>query len=252
MPPPSPTQRPVAPTLSVDASPRSTPSTSGGCSRPTPWTSTTSSSSPSRCCSAARTCARLPAALPPRPGRRVPGHEQGAERARHAARQGPRQRLRGGRLRPVDLPIPRRGHPQHLGLRAFIPRCHRCHVGAELPVHPDHLGRGQRGDRPQLGSAPQAAVHGRRRRATDLPLPRGERVRRGIVRRERDLPAAQRRAARLRRRCHLLPDQRPEPSPRRGARARRCSLQGRRRLAFLRPPGDQGHPRLRPAAGQPR
>jgi len=31
----------------------------------------------------------------------------------------------------------------------------RCHVGAELPVHPDHLGRGQRGDRPQLGSAPK-------------------------------------------------------------------------------------------------
>ena len=33
-----------------------------------------------------------------------------------------RQRVRGGRSGPVDLPLPRRGHPQHPRLRARLPR----------------------------------------------------------------------------------------------------------------------------------
>ena len=67
----------------------------------------------------------LPGALPPHPGRRVPGHQPRPERDRQAARRGARQRLRGGRLRPVGLPLARRRHPQHLGVRAGLPQRRR-------------------------------------------------------------------------------------------------------------------------------
>ena len=48
---------------------------------------------------------------------------------------------------------------------------------------------------------------------------------------------------------HLLPDQRPEPGGGGGPHAGRLALQGRRRHPLLRPPGDQGRPRL-PAGGR--
>ena len=50
------------------------------------------------------------------------------------------------------------------------------------------------------------------------PVPGRGRVRRGGLGGGRDRPAAPRRRPALRRRGHLLPDERPEPGPRRGAR----------------------------------
>ena len=92
---------------------------------------------------------RLPGALQPDPGRRVPGHQPRPERDRPPAGPGARQRLRGGRLRPVGLQVARGRHPQHLGVRGGLPERHHHRARAELPLHADHPQRRQRGDRQQ-------------------------------------------------------------------------------------------------------
>ena len=73
----------------------------------------------------ARRAREVAGAVPPRDGRRVPGHEPrpvpaGARAGRHA-----RQRLRGRRLRPVDLLVARRRHPQHPRLLEGLPERRR-------------------------------------------------------------------------------------------------------------------------------
>ena len=60
--------------------------------------------------------------VPLRPRRRVPGHEPRAVPAPAAPRRRARERLRGRRPGPVDLRVPRRGHPQHPRVRARLPR----------------------------------------------------------------------------------------------------------------------------------
>ncbi len=146
---------------STAGSPTSSTSTSSGCWRPTPWTSTT-------CCSTRSGCSgehpdvlehyRDP--LHPRPDRRVPGHQPRAERAgRPAGRRAPQHR--GGRgQRPVGLPVPGRRHLQHPRLRAGVPRRHGHHPRPELPLDPDHPRRGQRGDHQQRLPQAQVALDG--------------------------------------------------------------------------------------------
>ena len=137
---------------------------------------------------------RRPRALPgpvhPRPRRRVPGHQRGAERdGRPAGRRAPQHR-RGRRQRPVRLPVPGCRHPQHPRIRAGLPRRHRRHPRPELPLHPDHPRRRQRGDRQQRLAQAQDAVDRCRRGRADHPLPGRGRVRRGRVGRPRDRPAS--------------------------------------------------------------
>ena len=55
-------------------------------------------------------------------------------------------------------------------------------AGAELPLHPDHPDRGQRGDQPQPGPQGQEPLVRRRRRRADRRLRRRRRARRGPVR----------------------------------------------------------------------
>ena len=128
----------------------------------------------------------LPGALPAHPGRRVPGHQPRPERDRQAAGRGARQRLRGGRLRPVGLPLARRGHPQHLGVRAGLPQRDDDHAGAELPLDPDDPRRGQRRHRQQRRPPAQGALHRRRHRRAGHALPGRGRARRGGVGLRRD------------------------------------------------------------------
>ncbi len=70
----------------------------------------------------------------------------------------PAELLRSRRRRPVDLRLPRGHHPQHRGVRAGFPECDQHHAGAELPVHPEHPQRRQRGHRPQPQPSGEAAV----------------------------------------------------------------------------------------------
>ena len=126
-----------------------------------------------------RRTGELPPPVPPRPRRRVPGHQPRPVRPgppalcrrprgpRPRGRAGRAQRADGGRRRrPVDLRLPRRQHPQHPRLRAGLPRRRDDPAGAELPLHPDHPQRRQRGHRPQPGPQAQAAVVRRRRPAS--------------------------------------------------------------------------------------
>ena len=48
----------------------------------------------------------------------------------------------------LHLPVPGGRHPQHPPVRGRLPRRHRDRAGAELPLHPDHPGRGQRASSP--------------------------------------------------------------------------------------------------------
>ena len=95
----------------------------------------------------------LAAHLPPRPRRRVPGHQPRPVPAAAAARRRARQPDGRRRRQPVDLRLPPRRHPQHPRLRARLPRGRGGEARAELPLDPDDpLGR-QRGDRAQPRTA---------------------------------------------------------------------------------------------------
>ena len=106
--------------------------------------------------------------------------------------QAPRQHHRGGRLRPVGLPLPGRRHPQHHRVRDRLPRHHGGAAGAELPLHPDHPRRRQLGHRQQLRPQAQEPVDRGRLGRPHHPLPRRRRARRGPVRGGGDGPPPRR------------------------------------------------------------
>ncbi len=171
-------------------------------------------------------------------GRRVPGHQPRAAGAAHPPR---RRRARNvcavGDDDQVHLQLARRGGPQHPRLRARLQRRQGGAAGAELPLHPHHPGRGQRGHRPEPRPQGQADVDDRGDGGKGDRLRRADRARRGRVRRARDRPAGpQQRDPQLRRR-DLLPDERPVAGVRRRVPARRAAVPGRRRGPVLRAPG---------------
>ena len=78
-----------------------------------------------------------------------------ARRARHAradadGRHPRREPHRRRRLRPVDLRVPRRRHPQHRRVRARLPGREGRAARAELPLDAEHPLGGQRGHLEQL------------------------------------------------------------------------------------------------------
>ena len=126
--------------------------------------------------------------LPPRAGRRVPGHQPRPVPAAAAARRGrappagarraagrPADLCRPGRApqprggrrrRAVDLQLPAGRHPQHPRLPGGLPRRARGQARAELPLDRDDPVGGQRGDRQQPRRDRQAAVERARARAS--------------------------------------------------------------------------------------
>ena len=192
----------------------------------------------------------LPALVPPRARRRVPGHQPRPVPLAAAARRGAPQPRGGRRRRPVDLPLPRRRHPQHPRLRGPLPRRDGRQARAELPLDADDPERLQRGHLEQpLAQGQVALVRARRGRPGARARARG-RARRGALRGVGDRAAGGRgRLARRHRR--LLPGQRPEPRARGHAGALRRRLPGDRRHALLRARRDQGRAGLPDAARQP-
>ena len=214
----------------------------------------------------------LPAAFPARARRRVPRHqprpvradpragEAGAAAARarrHAHAGGCRRRHlrsvadRGGRLRPVDLRVPRRRHAQHRRIREGLPAGEGDPARTELPVDAEHPRRRERGDREQLRPRRQEPVHDRRLGREDRRLHGVLRPRRGPVRRRRDRDAqAQRRD--LRRRRGVRAHQRADPSARRDLHPLRHPVPHPRRHQVLRACRDQGCDGVPDPGRQPR
>ncbi len=149
-----------------------------------------------------RTCSRsipdrlraLPAHVPLRAGRRVPGHEPRPVPHRQPARRRARQPRRGRRRRPVDLLVARRRHPQHPRVRARPPRRQGHQARAELPLDHAHPRRGQRGGRQQPAAQGQEPVDGARRAAAGARRRGRRRARRGAVHRQRGAASCWRRA----------------------------------------------------------
>ena len=210
----------------------------------------------------------LPAQVPLHPRRRVPGHQPRAVRARAgagrrgrggAAPAGRRGRRAAGagvdhrrrRLRPVDLRVPWRGHPQHPGLRTGLPERQDHHARTELPFDADHPGRGERGHRTQRGPQAQETVDRAGQGRADRRLRRGQRPAGGGVDRLRDRAAARRTRHRLLRHGRHVPGQRTVALAGGGADQRRTALPAHRRHTVLRAPGDQGRHRLPTGHRQP-
>ena len=125
----------------------------------------------------------LPGPLPLPAGGRVPGHQPrpvppGADAGGPAP-----QRVRGGRLRPEHLRLPRRRHPQHPGVPAGLPRRPGGRARPQLPLHPDHPRRRQRGHRAQPGTPAQAPVDRPGGGRPDHRVPGAGRARRGRLHR---------------------------------------------------------------------
>ncbi len=99
--------------------------------------------------------------VPPRAGRRVPGHEPRAVPAAAAALPGRCPRADGRRRRcPVGLRLPGRGHPQHPRLPGRLPERRDGQARAELPLDADDPQRGQRGDLAQPRTDAEAPLDG--------------------------------------------------------------------------------------------
>ena len=94
----------------------------------------------------------LPGPLAVRPRRRVPGHQRRPVPTAAPADRRPPEPLRRRRSRPVHLPVPGRGPPEHPGLRAGLSGVPRRPPRAELSLDgPDPRDRRGR-DRAQPGA----------------------------------------------------------------------------------------------------
>ena len=71
-------------------------------------------------------------------GGRVPGHQPPAVSADISAGGGYKKPLRGGRRRPVHLPVPGANIENILNFEKQYPQCPDHPPGAELPLHPEH------------------------------------------------------------------------------------------------------------------
>ncbi len=84
----------------------------------------------------------VPGPVAARARRRVPGHQPRAVPHDPAAHRGAPQPVRGGRPRPVRVPVARGRSPQHSRLRARLSRLPHRAPRAELPLDPAHPGHG--------------------------------------------------------------------------------------------------------------
>jgi len=76
-----------------------------------------------------------------RAGGRIPGYQRRPVPAREAASHGTPEPLRGGRRRPGDLRVARRGRAAHALVSAGLPRYDPHQARAELPLHPGRFSR---------------------------------------------------------------------------------------------------------------
>ena len=180
-------------------------------------------------------CGALPLSI----GRRVSGHEPGPVHALAAARLRARKPVRGGRRRPVDLPLARRDGRQHPRLPPPLSRHQRRQAGAELPLEREHPRRRARGHRAQRAARRQEALDRCWRGREAAGDSGGGRARRGATHRRR---ARGRECSRHRVRGdgRLLSRQRAVAGARGRAAGAAHSLPGGARAFVLRPGRGEG------------
>ena len=175
--------------------------------------------------------------------------ERGLRPRRRAHAQLRRQRHRHPQL---GLQVPWGGPPEPDAVRGGVPRGVDHRARPELPVDARRSSTPRTRSSPTTRRAAQASLDRAGRRRAHHPVPRRGRARRGELRGARDRPARRRRAASLRRRRGLLPDERAEPRRRGGVRPRRNAVPHRRRHEVLRPARDQGRARVPACPREPR
>ena len=138
----------------------------------------------------------LPEPLALRARRRVPGHERRPVPAPAPAHGGAPEPLRRRGPRPVHLPVPGRGPPEHPGLRAGLPGLSGRPPRAELPVDGPHSRDRRRRDRAQPGAQGKGPLDRERARRAGAALPGPGRGRGGALGGADRGGAARRRASR--------------------------------------------------------
>ena len=181
----------------------------------------------------------LPRALQARAGRRIPGHQHHPVQLDEGAGGLDQRPVRGGRRRPVDLPLARRAGREPAAVPQGFPRRAAVPARAELPLDRQHPRCRQRHHRQQQRPHRQEALDQRRQGRAAAPLPRLQRARRGRVRHRQD-PRVDRARRQARRQRHPLPLERAVAGVRRIPARRAHSVPRVRRPAVLRAPGNQG------------
>ncbi len=195
---------------------------------------------------------RLPAPVPARARRRVPGHEPRPVPAPAAADGGAAATCSSSAtiFRASTASAPPTSATSSTSRRTS--RRDDGQARAELPLDADDPRRLQRADRQQPRSDAEGAVDRRRARREGDDRRAPGRARGGPLGRRRDRPPGRGRGDPADRGRGLLPDERAEPGARGHARPLRRALPGDRRHQVLRAGRDQGRGRLSDAARQPR
>ena len=182
--------------------------------------------------------------VPPRPRRRVPGHEPRPVPASSSSCARARERVRRWRPRPVDLRLPRRRHPQHPRLRARLRRLATRSRSSRTTARRTRSSR--RRTRSSTTTATASRSGSGRSSARAIPS-RSSRSRTSTPRRG----SSPREIARLVesgqlgvRDRGLLPHERAVARARGRARPAGRAVPGDRRAAFLRARRDQGRRRV--------